>query len=144
MASEVRALDQRSSEAASEIAELIDAADVNVTTGAELVRRSGETLNSISERIGAVAGRIGDIVSAVKATNSGVSEVSQATGQLDAAIQQNSAMLDQTNVAIQSLNGDAKKMADLVGAFVFDDERLGQPAHLDVAARTPVAVRRSA
>ncbi|RBO51150.1 hypothetical protein DSD19_21305, partial [Rhodovulum sp. BSW8] len=60
-ASEVRALAQRSSEAAKEIKTLISSSSDQVESGVALVNRTGEALTDIVERVGNIAVLIGDI-----------------------------------------------------------------------------------
>ena len=117
VASEVRALANRSSEAAREIAKLIQTSASNVHRGVELVRSSGSALQEIVSGIADVTSKIREIVTAANETAIGINEISGATSELDRATQQNAAIFEETNAAVQSLQAEAGALAQAVAAF---------------------------
>ncbi len=62
-AQEVRALAQRSANAAKEIKDLISTSRTEVESGVKLVGETGETLNLIIERVGEIDAVVADIAS---------------------------------------------------------------------------------
>ena len=117
VAAEVRALAQRSSEAARDIAGLIDSSGQVVTRGVDLVRDSGRALEQIVQSVADIEERTKGIASSARSAATGVSEITAATGNLDRATQQNAAMFEETNAAVQCLKDDAATLAGLVASF---------------------------
>ena len=129
VASEVRTLAQRSAEAAKDIKELISDSVSKITTGNELVNRSGETMNDVVNSIK----RVNDIMSEIAAASvqqaSGIDEVSKAVVQMDEMTQQNAALVEEAAAAADSLRQQASQLSDRVSSF-----------KLDTAASTPVGI----
>jgi methyl-accepting chemotaxis protein len=117
VAQEVRALAQRSAEAAREIKSLIQASGDQVSGGARLVGRAGETLESILSRIGEVHERIGEIAQSAQEQSQGLRQVNQAVNHMDQMTQQNAAMVEQTTAAAQSLRREAAELSRHLGRF---------------------------
>ena len=117
VAAEVRALAQRSSEAARDIAGLIETSGKVVASGVTLVRDSGTALEQIVQSVDEIETRTKSIATAASSAATGVSEITSATGNLDSATQQNAAMFEQTNAAVQSLQAEAAVLAKLVSTF---------------------------
>lgn len=135
VASEVRALANRSSEAAREIAKLIETSASNVNRGVELVRSSGSALQEIVSGVADVASKIREIVTAANETATGIKEISAATSELDRATQQNAAIFEETNAAVQSLQAEAGALAQAVAAFQIAPDRASGKDHASVARR---------
>ena len=117
VAQEVRALAQRSAEAAKEIKTLITASTQQVDTGVSLVGRTGEALEKIVSQIAEIDGLVSEIASSAQSQAQGLSQVNSAVNQMDQVLQENAGMVEQTSVATQTLNADAALLADLVGQF---------------------------
>jgi len=120
----VRALAQRSSEAAREIARLIETASNNVNHGVGLVHDSGQALREIVAGVEDVAQKIAEIVTASQETATGIGEISNATTELDRTTQQNAAVFEETNAAVRSLQGEATSLAEAVAAFRLKSEEM--------------------
>ena len=117
VATEVRNLAQRSASAAKEIKELINDSVHKVTTGEELVSRSGETLNEIVKGVKKVSDIISDIANASQEQSAGIEEVNRAVTQMDEITQQNAALAEQTSAASESSLQKATQMSRLVSFF---------------------------
>ncbi|MEM0936203.1 MAG: methyl-accepting chemotaxis protein [Pseudomonadota bacterium] len=117
VASEVRALAQRSSEAAQEIAGLVETSAGNVSTGVELVHRSGASLKKIVAGVEDATVKIHDIASAARETSIGISEISKATTALDRDTQQSTTVFRETTHAVQALRDEASSLYSAVAAF---------------------------
>jgi len=117
VAGEVRALAQRSAQAAREIKALIEQSVGNVDAGSRLVGEAGETMGEIVTQVKRVADLIGEIGSATQEQTTGIGQVSEAVSQLDKVTQQNAALVEQAAAAADSLRGQAQHMNEVVGVF---------------------------
>ena len=123
VASEVRGLAKRSGDAAREIKALIDESVQRVERGAHQAGEAGTAMQSIVEQVKKVSDLIGEISSAAVQQSSGIGLVTEAVTQMDQVTQQNAALVEQAAAAAQSLNHQARELADAVAVF-----RLQAPA----------------
>ena len=86
VASEVRSLAQRSSQAAKDIKDLITSSTTQVQDGVELVNRTGTALDEIMTSIKTVADIVADIANASAEQASGIDQVNIALTQMDEVI----------------------------------------------------------
>lgn len=117
VAGEVRALAQRTQEAAKEIKTLIADSSDRVAQGARLVDDAGQTMQNIVASVERVAALIAEIGSAAGEQSSGITQVNQAVSQLDSVTQQNSAMVEELAAAAGSLRGQAQVVREAVRIF---------------------------
>ena len=117
VAQEVRALAQRSAEAAKEIKTLISTSSQQVEAGVGLVGRTGEALERIVSQIAEIDGLVSEIAASAQSQAHGLTQVNGAVNQMDQVLQENAGMVEQTSVATQTLTADAALLADLVGQF---------------------------
>ncbi|ODS59692.1 MAG: hypothetical protein ABS48_01805 [Erythrobacter sp. SCN 68-10] len=138
VAGEVRALAQRSADAASDIKRLIANSTNHVGEGVTLVGQTGTLLEAIVGRMGAVTEQVSSIADMAAAQAHKLDQVDSAIGAMDSMTQQNAAMVEQSTAAARSLSHEASRLADLVAQF-----RTGQamPAAIPAAPR-PVAAAR--
>jgi methyl-accepting chemotaxis protein len=135
VASEVRTLAQRSSEAAKDISALISSSNSEVGEGVKLVRQAGEQLNLILSASQKVAATIADISAASGEQANGIDEMSQAVAHLDEMTQQNAALSEQSAASAGSLSGKIAQLNDLVAAFKTGPEGAGVTAPAGEPAR---------
>ena len=83
VASEVRSLAQRSSQAAKDIKDLITNSNSQVKDGVDLVNKAGRSLNEIVASIKKVATIVADISNAGMEQSSGIEQVNKALTQMD-------------------------------------------------------------
>jgi len=136
VATEVRNLAQRSSQAAKDISNLIVNSDAQVKTGVELVNKTGGVLNEIVGSIADMAAVVSDIAAASAEQSTGVGEINKALAQMDESTQQNSALVEQSAATAKMLEEQAKAMDECVAFFKRDDAA--------AAARSAPAAARSA
>ena len=117
VAQEVRALAQRSAEAAKEIKGLISESSDHVRAGVTLVGEAGTALGDIVERIGKIGGLMSQIAQSSREQAAGLAEVDLAVGQMDQVIQQNAAMAEQASAASRGLADDAVRLEAQVEHF---------------------------
>jgi methyl-accepting chemotaxis protein len=127
VAQEVRALAQRSAEAAKEIKALIAASTAEVGTGVSLVNETGECLKRIIDAIEGVDHLVSDIAQSAKEQATSLNEVNVAVGQMDTLTQQNAAMVEETTTSLHSLKAETVELAHLVGRFKVLHEGLPRP-----------------
>lgn len=148
VANEVRALAQRSADAARDIKQLITASSQQVGAGVDLVGSTGAILERIVTRVGEVTGAVTAIAEATENQSTNLQQVNAAVGNMDRMTQQNAAMVEQSTAASRSLADEADELTGLVAEF-----RIGQrakpiasptaPAQIEPIAR-PKGTRRAA
>lgn len=119
VASEVRALAARSSEAASEISNLIDNSVKQVENGVHLVDKTGKALKSISQGVSGITASISEISNSAMSQSNTISEISAATAQLDQVTQQNAAMFEETTATSLSLRSETENLAAVISTFEY-------------------------
>ncbi|MFC3594368.1 methyl-accepting chemotaxis protein [Novosphingobium piscinae] len=117
VANEVRALAQRSAEAAQEIKTLIGKSNGQVEQGVTLVGETGTALAKIVERIGEVQGSVRSIADTAGRQATNLAEVNGSIGAMDRMTQQNAAMVEQSTAAARGLADRADQLTQLVEAF---------------------------
>jgi methyl-accepting chemotaxis protein len=117
VANEVRALAQRSADAARDIKELIAASSGQVENGVRLVGRTGEMLDHIVVRIGEVRSLVSEISATTESQAANLQQVNKAVREMDKSTQQNAAMVEQSTAAARSLTSEADQLARLVNGF---------------------------
>ncbi|WP_329955378.1 methyl-accepting chemotaxis protein [Chromobacterium violaceum] len=125
VASEVRNLAQRSAAAAKEIKSLIGNSVDKVESGSRLVDEAGRTMNEIVVSIRRVADIMSDISAASMEQSSGIEQVNLAVTQMDENTQKNAALVEEAAAAAESLEEQARYLADAVAVFKLDDK----PSH---------------
>jgi len=121
VAAEVRALAQRSAQAAHEVRVLIADSAARVETGAALAGEAGRTMQGIVAEVGSVNALIGDIGRASSEQSQGIVAVGEAITRIDEVTQQNAALVEQSAAAAESLRLQAARMAELVAVFRLAD-----------------------
>jgi methyl-accepting chemotaxis protein len=117
VAQEVRALAQRSAEAAREIKGLISSSRNQVELGVRSVGATGAALS----QLGALAVQIDQVVSDVARSaqeqSTGLGQVNAAVNDMDKVTQQNAAMVEQTTAAAAQLQDRAAELDAAIGQF---------------------------
>jgi len=117
VAGEVRSLAQRSAEAARQIKTLITDSVEKVHAGTDQVAAAGRSMNDIVTQVQRVNGLIEEISAATSAQTQGIGQVGAAVSQLDTVTQQNAALVEESAAAAESLNQQAARLVQAVGAF---------------------------
>jgi methyl-accepting chemotaxis protein len=144
VAQEVRALAQRSADAAKEIKVLISTSTQQVGTGVSLVGQTGEALQRIVTQVASIDALVNEIAASATEQSTGLHEVNQAVNQMDQVVQQNAAMVEEATAATHALKGEASELANLVGRFKVSASAAAQEAPRAAApprARPQTAVR---
>jgi methyl-accepting chemotaxis protein len=117
VANEVRALAQRSSDAANEIKGLISESSSYVEQGVDLVASAGQELSAITESVSTISDHVEGISSSAREQSASLAEVNTGVAQLDRVTQQNAAMVSQANDAGRTLRDEANAMAESIAIF---------------------------
>lgn len=117
VATEVRSLASRTSEAATEISGLIRDSAGHVTSGVNLVGQVGESLGEIAEAVGDLSSGVQNISQAVREQNTVVSTINGSMGGIDRATQQISAQFDQVYHTSSAVLSQANELVEHVGRF---------------------------
>jgi methyl-accepting chemotaxis protein len=117
VAQEVRALAQRSADAAKEIKALISSSASQVEKGVRLVGDTGEALTAIAKQINEIDLLISEIAKSAREESTGLAEVNIAVNQMDQVTQQNAAMVQESTSAATSLKAEAETLSQLVARF---------------------------
>jgi methyl-accepting chemotaxis protein len=117
VAMEVRALAQRSAQAAREIKDLISTSSAQVDRGVQLVAETGKSLDRIMSKVGEISTVIIAIAGGAEEQASGLSEINTAINHMDQMTQQNAAMAEEATAASRSLSEESEKLSGLIGQF---------------------------
>jgi methyl-accepting chemotaxis protein len=117
VAGEVRALAQRSAQAAREIKALISASVERVEGGSRLVADTGSTMREVVDSVQRVTRIIGEISSSSASQALTLSEIGQAMQQLDQMTQQNAALVEESAAAAASLKEQSTQLVEAVAGF---------------------------
>jgi methyl-accepting chemotaxis protein len=141
VAQEVRALAQRSADAAQEIKALISSSTHQVSQGVSMVGQTGEALQAIVGKVGEIDALVGEIAASGAEQATGLNEVNAAVNQMDQTVQQNAAMVEQSTAASHALRGEANGLMAMVARFNVDREapisRPARPASTRVTGAGP-------
>ena len=122
VASEVRALAQRSAQAAKEIKALISASSQQVRSGVDLVGQTGQALGRIVAQVGEINTLVLEMAASAEEQAGGLQQVNTAVNQMDQGTQQNAAMVEESTAASHALASEAQTLMELVARF-----NIGEP-----------------
>ena len=134
VANEVRALAQRTADAAKDIGALITASSEHVANGVKLVGDTGDRLSKIVSRVGEINSAISGIAASAQDQAVSLSQVNSAVGDLDRVTQQNAAMVEESTAAARSLMDEARELSHIVESFSLPGIRRSAPTRVARAA----------
>jgi aerotaxis receptor len=117
VAGEVRALSQRSSQAAKDIRALIATSVSQVEAGSKQMREAGETIAAVVTSVSKVNDRVRQISEATREQSIGIAQANDAVTQLENMTQQNAALVEETAASAQMLEGRTEALAHAVEVF---------------------------
>ena len=117
VANEVRALAQRSAEAAQNIKTLINTSATQVGEGVTLVGETGAQLTTIVTQVAEMATLAAQIAKATDEQANSLQHVNSAIHDMDMMTQQNAAMVEQSSAATHALESEATSLTALVSTF---------------------------
>lgn len=117
VASEVRALAQRSQEAVQEINQVIEQNSKTVEESVRQVGLSRTAVESIVSEVEVASDQIAEIASAVEQQSMGIKEVNSAIQSIDSSSQSNAATLEEMTASSVSLREEAETLAGTLRGF---------------------------
>lgn len=123
VATEVRALAQRSADAAKEIAAVIHASEEQVANGVEFVTKTGEMLTGLSDQVVSAADLVSAIAKSASKNAQDLAEVEKTFELIDKSTQQNAAMVEESSAALRNLNQEASRLSTSVAKLSGDQAR---------------------
>ncbi len=142
VAAEVRALAQRSSDAAREISQLITDSGMHVQQGVELVDRTGKTLEDILGSIAGIAELTENFAQSSRQQAAGLGEINNAVAELDQVTKKNVAMFEETSAASHALTEEANLLTQTMAQFTVKGEGPKQAdLKTEFAGREPASTR---
>ena len=117
VASEVRTLASRSAQAAKEIEALISESVSLIERGSGEVVAAGDTMGDIVDAVKRVTDIMLEIAAASDEQSKGIEQVSQAISEMDNVTQQNASLVEEASAAAGSLEEQAARLTEAVGAF---------------------------
>jgi methyl-accepting chemotaxis protein len=127
VAAEVRALAQRSAEAAKEIKGLISTSTAQVSQGVVLVAETGKSLERIMAQVSEINSIVSEIAAGAKEQSIALQEVNAAINQMDQVTQQNAAMVEQSTASSYALSQETELLAGMIGQFQVGDAGQDDP-----------------
>ncbi|ALV06743.1 methyl-accepting chemotaxis protein [Roseateles depolymerans] len=121
VAGEVRALAQRSANAAKEIKTLISDSVEKVDAGGALVNEAGRTMEDIVRQVRTVTELMTDINQSSEQQSTGIGEVNAAVSAIDQGTQQNAALVEESAAAAESLRQQAQALTEMISRFKLRD-----------------------
>jgi methyl-accepting chemotaxis protein len=128
VAVEIRALAQRSASASKEIKAVIGDTTGKVETGAHLVTRAGETLDSIVTQVKIVADLVAEITAASAEQAAGIGQVNKAVTQMDTVTQSTSAQTEDLNSTARRLASQTQALQEQVSQFTLSEAAVSHRA----------------
>ncbi|MGQ9725189.1 MAG: methyl-accepting chemotaxis protein, partial [Tepidimonas sp.] len=117
VAGEVRALAQRSSQAAREIKDLITNSVEQVSAGTQLVHQAGGSIREVVDNAERVSAFIRDITGAIEQLAQGLAQIRQAVADVDRMTDQNAQLVGHSAQTGEQLQMQAQRLTDMVAAF---------------------------
>ena len=117
VAQEVRALAQRSAEAAKEIKTLISTSADQVGQGVRLVGQTGEALEGIVCKVGEIDALVRELAASAGEQATGLNQVNVAVNQMDQGVQQNAAMIEEATAVSHALKTEIGGLMQMMGRF---------------------------
>ncbi|XDA97947.1 CHASE3 domain-containing protein [Sulfitobacter sp. LCG007] len=117
VASEVRQLAQRASDAAKEIGVVISKSDEAVTEGVTKVGNARSSLEAIAESVVEISKGVDEISTAIVEQATGITEITAAVGQIDQSTQQQAASFEEVTAASGVLASEADNLQKSTASF---------------------------
>jgi methyl-accepting chemotaxis protein len=117
VAQEVRALAQRSAEAAKEIKSLISSSREQVEKGVNFVGATGRALTGLVDQAVQIDKLISDIARSSEEQSTGLAQVNAAVNEMDQVTQQNAAMVEEATAAAAQMHARSNELGAAIAKF---------------------------
>lgn len=140
VATEVRALAQRSAEASKDIRKLILDSASEIEHGAKMIETAGDALKAIVEQMTQIDTLVSEIAVGSQEQAMKLTQVNESVGQIDQVTQQNAALVEESTAAANSLGAEAKQLMALIGQFDITSVRTDMKHMLALSTETSKAL----
>ena len=117
VAQEVRALADRSADAAKQIRQLIDTSKEKIASGVELVDNAGKIMSSVVQSVG----RVSELISSIEMTSEGqsrsIEEITLAVAEMIDMAQHNASLVEEAAASSASLDSESKMLISTIAHF---------------------------
>jgi methyl-accepting chemotaxis protein len=117
VADEVKSLAQRSSDASTETAAIIEESINQTKKGSEISKMTSEAFKDILERISKTSNLIGEISISAKEQSEGMNQIATAMVEIDQVTQRNAATSEEAAASAEELNAQAVSMKETVNVI---------------------------
>lgn len=117
VADEVKSLAQRSSDASTETAAIIEESIKQTKKGSDIAKLTSQSFHDILERINKTSNLIGEISVSAKEQSEGMNQIATAMGEIDQVTQQNAATSEEAAASAEELNAQAVSMKETVNTI---------------------------
>ena len=117
VASEVRGLAQRASEAAKEIATVIERSDLAVAEGVSKVAGAKSSLEDIAARVVSISDNVDTVNMAISEQSAGIADITTTLVQIDGNAQRQAAAFEELTASSHLLAGEAKELIKSTAQF---------------------------
>jgi methyl-accepting chemotaxis protein len=132
VATEIRALAERTTKSAQETGALLDESLAKVANGSELSQEAAAELEQIVQRATRVSDLVGEIAAASNEQAEGIQQINRGLEQVDSVTQHNTANAEETATAAQELLHQSRQLERLLKRFTL---RGGEPQAAPRVAR---------
>ncbi|MFY9396778.1 MAG: methyl-accepting chemotaxis protein [Desulfomonilia bacterium] len=122
VAEEVRALAQRSAEAAKQIKTLIEDTVAKIGAGDEMVKKTSSSLEQMIAVIDELSGTMDEIAASSAEQARGIDELNRAIASIDTTTQQNASTVEELASTSEKLHTEADELASVVSRFKIGKE----------------------
>ncbi|CUH82298.1 Dipeptide chemoreceptor protein [Tritonibacter multivorans] len=133
VAAEVRALAQRTADAANQVKGLIGTSAGQVQEGSDLVNEAGQALQSIVQRVTETSELIDGISGTSREQASALKEMAEALGLLDNATQTNAAMVEEMTAMSARMDNQSRDLTEVLAHFESGSSSTQKPPLASVA-----------
>jgi methyl-accepting chemotaxis protein len=140
VADEVRRLAQRTTDAARETADKIDAALHKTQQGVSLSQKVIVTLKDIVEKVNFMHALVGDVATTSREQSEGISQVSSAVSQMDLSIQSNASGAEESRTTSEEVGNQAAMLQHVVADLytLLAGGRIAKESHAVEAQKDPL------
>jgi methyl-accepting chemotaxis protein len=118
VAEEVRALAQRSAQAARETADKIEGAITKTSQGVQISGKVAQSLTEIVDKVRQVDQLVAEVTSASREQSQGVQQITTAVAQMDKVVQGNAASAEESASAAEELGAQSVALQDAIGELL--------------------------
>ncbi|MDW3225332.1 MAG: methyl-accepting chemotaxis protein [Paracoccaceae bacterium] len=127
VASEVRQLAQRASDAAKEIAEVITQSDTAVAEGVTNVASAKDSLENIAKTVVSISESVDVVTTAISEQSSGIGEITSAVSQIDSNTQKQAAAFEEVTASSHVLAKEASDLRQATSRFQISGQQAVVP-----------------